>query len=145
MSRYFINHPVFAWVIAIMIVIAGLLSIRSLGVESYPNIAPPQVSVGANYPGASAETVERAVTQIISANLKRSGLFLPIDQAAYIEKVSNVDAQPRFPDWRQINAQALVTGRLQRLRDAAQRLIAAPPWVGAWGRDNAREEKCPRG
>ena len=69
MSRYFINHPVFAWVIAIMIVIAGLLSIRTLGVESYPNIAPPQVGVFAGYPGASAETVERAVTQIIEQQL----------------------------------------------------------------------------
>jgi multidrug efflux pump len=69
MSRYFINHPVFAWVIAIMVVIAGLLSIRSLGVESYPNIAPPQVGVSASYPGASAETVERAVTQIIEQQL----------------------------------------------------------------------------
>jgi multidrug efflux pump len=69
MSRYFIDHPVFAWVIAIMIVIAGLLSIRTLGVESYPNIAPPQVSVSAVYPGASAETTERAVTQIIEQQL----------------------------------------------------------------------------
>src|SRR6476620_4213593 len=69
MSRYFINHPVFAWVIAIMIVIAGVLSIRGLGVESYPNIAPPQVGVNAFYPGASAETVERAVTQIIEQQL----------------------------------------------------------------------------
>src|SRR6476620_12686006 len=69
MSRYFINHPVFAWVIAIMIVIAGLLSIRTLGGESYPNIAPPQVSVSAVYPWASAETTERAVTQIIEQQL----------------------------------------------------------------------------
>ncbi|AXK72708.1 multidrug efflux RND transporter permease subunit [Lysobacter sp. TY2-98] len=69
MSRYFINHPVFAWVIAIMVVIAGLLSIRGLGVESYPNIAPPQVGVFASYPGADAQTVERAVTQIIEQQL----------------------------------------------------------------------------
>jgi len=69
MSRYFINHPVFAWVIAIMIVIAGVLSIRTLGIESYPNIAPPQVGVNASYPGANAETVERAVTQIIEQQL----------------------------------------------------------------------------
>src|SRR6478735_9455920 len=69
MSRYFIDHPVFAWVIAIMIVIAGGLAIRTLGVESYPNIAPPQVSISANYPGASAETTERAVTQIIEQQL----------------------------------------------------------------------------
>ena len=69
MSRYFIEHPVFAWVIAILIVIAGALSIGSLGVESYPNIAPTQVTVGAAYPGASAETTERAVTQIIEQQL----------------------------------------------------------------------------
>jgi len=69
MSRYFIEHPVFAWVIAILIVIAGSLSIGSLGVESYPNIAPTQVGVQAVYPGASAETTERAVTQIIEQQL----------------------------------------------------------------------------
>src|SRR5690606_30906106 len=69
MSRYFIEHPVFAWVIAILIVIAGALSIQSLGVESYPNIAPPQVVVNAQYPGASAETTEHAVTQIIEQQL----------------------------------------------------------------------------
>ena len=69
MSRYFINHPVFAWVIAIMIVISGVLAILGLGVESYPNIAPPQVGVNAIYPGANAETVERAVTQVIEQQL----------------------------------------------------------------------------
>ncbi len=69
MSRYFIEHPVFAWVIAILIVIAGALSIRGLGVESYPNIAPTQVSVGAGYPGANAETTEKAVTQVIEQQL----------------------------------------------------------------------------
>ena len=51
----------------------------------------------------------RGVTQIITSNLQRSGLFAPIDQAAYIEKITNID-QVRFPDWKQINAQALVTG-----------------------------------
>jgi TolB protein len=54
----------------------------------------------------------RSVTQIIASNLQRSGLFAPIDQAAYLERISNFDANPRFADWRQINAQALVTGRV---------------------------------
>src|SRR4249919_3263207 len=85
MSRYFIEHPVFAWVIAILIVIAGGLSIRTLGVESYPNIAPPQVGVFASYPGASAETVERAVTQIIEQQL--SG----IDNLDYFSSSSGSD------------------------------------------------------
>ena len=65
MSRYFIEHPVFAWVIAILIAMGGLLAINGMGVESYPNIAPPQVTVAASYPGASAETTEGAVTQVI--------------------------------------------------------------------------------
>ena len=57
------------------------------------------------------------VTQIITANLRRCGLFAPIDPAAYIEKIASVDAVPRFPDWRAINAQALVTGRMTRQND----------------------------
>ncbi len=69
MSRFFINHPVFAWVIAILISLGGVLAILNLGVESYPNIAPPQVTVGATYPGASADTTERAVTQVIEQQL----------------------------------------------------------------------------
>ena len=59
----------------------------------------------------------RAVTQIIAGDLKRSGLFAPIDPAAYIERIANSDAVPRFEDWRAINAQALVTGRLTRQPD----------------------------
>jgi TolB protein len=58
-----------------------------------------------------------AVTQIITANLQRSGLFAPIDPAAYIERIASIDAVPRFPDWRNINAQALVTGRVGRQND----------------------------
>src|SRR6478672_3000289 len=118
MSRYFINHPVFAWVIAIMIVIAGLLSIGSLGVESYPNIAPPQVSVGANYPGASAETVERAVTQIIEQQL--SG----IDNLDYFSSSSGSDGSASLnltfkpgtnPDTAQMQVQNKVSQATPRL------------------------------
>jgi len=69
MSRFFIDHPVFAWVIAILISLGGVLAIFGLGVESYPNIAPPQVNVSATYPGASADTTERAVTQVIEQQL----------------------------------------------------------------------------
>jgi TolB protein len=57
------------------------------------------------------------VSQIIAANLKRSGLFAPIDPAAFLEKIASVDAVPRFPDWRTINAQALATGRVTRQND----------------------------
>jgi TolB protein len=61
--------------------------------------------------------VAHGVTQVITANLRRSGLFAPIDQSAYPEKISAVDSVPRFPDWRSINAQALVTGRVTRQSD----------------------------
>ena len=68
--------------------------------------------------GAPTETdTARNVTEIISANLQRSGLFAPIDPQAFIEKITNSDAVPRFPDWRVINAQALVTGRITRQSD----------------------------
>ena len=69
MSNFFIDHPVFAWVIAILITLGGVLSIFSLGVESYPSIAPPQVVIIATYPGASASTAEGSVTQVIEQQL----------------------------------------------------------------------------
>ena len=59
------------------------------------------------------------VTQVITNNLKRSGLFAPIDQAAYIEKAINIDAAPQFQNWKTINAQALVTGRMTRQQTGA--------------------------
>jgi TolB protein len=69
-------------------------------------------------PGAPAEAnLTRDITNIIAANLQRSGLFAPINPAAYIERISNTDAVPRFPDWRAINAQALVVGRITRQPD----------------------------
>jgi TolB protein len=61
--------------------------------------------------------VGRLLTSVITNNLKRSGLFLPIDPASFIERIQNFDAAPRFPDWRAINAQALVVGRVSREGD----------------------------
>ena len=72
MARFFINHPVFAWVIAILITLGGIISIVRLPIEAYPEISPPQVTVQTNYPGANADTVERTVTQVIEQQL--SGL-----------------------------------------------------------------------
>ncbi len=65
MARFFIDRPIFAWVIALIIMLAGVLSIRSLPVSQYPSIAPPTVVISANYPGASAKIVEDSVTQVI--------------------------------------------------------------------------------
>ncbi len=69
LSRFFVNRPIFAWVIAIVIMLAGLLAIRTLPVSQYPDIAPPQIRVWAQYPGANAETVARTVTQVIEENM----------------------------------------------------------------------------
>ena len=69
MPRFFINRPIFAWVIAIMIMLAGLLSIKTLPVSQYPPIAPPQITINAMYPGASAQTVQDTVTQIVEQKL----------------------------------------------------------------------------
>ena len=69
MSNFFIDRPIFAWVIAILITLGGMISIMSLGVQSYPDIAPPQVSISASYPGASASTAEGSVTEVIEQQL----------------------------------------------------------------------------
>ncbi len=82
------------------------------------NVQPLPIALPDFVGGAPADVEgARGVTQVITANLKRSGLFAPIDPAAYIEKIGNIDAVPRFDDWRVINAQALVTGRLTRQGD----------------------------
>ncbi len=70
MARFFIDRPIFAWVIAIVIMLAGALSIHQLALEQYPDIAPTQISVSATYTGASAKTVEDSVTQIIEQRMK---------------------------------------------------------------------------
>ena len=69
MSRFFIDRPIFAWVIAIVIMLAGALAIHSLPIEQYPTIAPPSVRISASYPGASAQTVEDSVTQVLEQNM----------------------------------------------------------------------------
>lgn len=69
MARFFIDRPVFAWVISIVIMLAGVLSISQLPIAQYPEVAPPSVSISASYPGASAKTLEDSVVQIIEQNI----------------------------------------------------------------------------
>ncbi|MCL1076148.1 efflux RND transporter permease subunit [Shewanella dokdonensis] len=83
MARFFIDRPIFAWVIAILLMLAGVLAIRSLPVAQYPKIAPPTVVISANYPGASAKTVEDSVTQIVEQSM--TGL----DHMRYITSTSD--------------------------------------------------------
>ncbi|WP_201527642.1 efflux RND transporter permease subunit [Psychrobacter frigidicola] len=70
MSRFFIDRPIFAWVMAIMVMLIGIISVINLPIEQYPRIAPPTVSVSASYPGANAQTVENSVVQIIEQRMK---------------------------------------------------------------------------
>lgn len=69
MANFFIDRPIFAWVLAILLCLTGTLAIFSLPVEQYPDLAPPNVRITANYPGASAETLENTVTQIIEQSM----------------------------------------------------------------------------
>jgi multidrug efflux pump len=83
MPRFFINHPIFALVIAIMVMLVGLLAIKTLPVSQYPQIAPPQITINAMYPGASAQTVQDTVTQVIEQKL------YGIDNLIYMSSTSD--------------------------------------------------------
>lgn len=69
MAKFFIDRPIFAWVLAIIIMLAGALSIIKLPIEQYPNVAPPAVEIQASYPGADAKTLQDSVTQVIEQNM----------------------------------------------------------------------------
>src|SRR3954467_2214549 len=123
LSRVFIDRPIFAWVIAIIIMLAGLGSIFSLPVEQYPDIAPPNVNIRANFPGANAQTVENSVTQIIEQQL--SG----IDGLLYFSSTStsrgSVNISLTFekgtdPDTAQVQVQNKVQQALPRLPQQVQ-------------------------
>lgn len=83
MSRFFINRPIFAWVIAIMVMLTGLLAVRILPVSQYPPVAPPQIAINATYPGASAQTAQDTVTQVIEQKLNG------IDNLIYMSSTSD--------------------------------------------------------
>jgi len=82
------------------------------------NVQPIPMAIPDFVGGTPGDTeAARGITQVITNNLRRSGLFAPIDPAAYIEKIASFDVLPRFPDWRAINAQGLITGRVTRQGD----------------------------
>jgi TolB protein len=98
--------------------IAALPTLHLRAMEPIP-IALPDFLAG----NPAVAELASAIPEIITANLKRSGLFIPIDQAAFIEKITSFDSIPHYADWRAINAQALVTGRITRQPDG--RIAAA--------------------
>jgi multidrug efflux pump len=108
MSRFFIDRPIFAWVIALIIMLMGILAITRLPISRYPNIAPPSVSITASYPGASAKAVEESVTQIIEQSMTEiDGL---IYMASTSDNTGNVSVTLTFtsgtnPDTAQVQVQ----------------------------------------
>ncbi|HEY1929903.1 MAG TPA: efflux RND transporter permease subunit [Caulobacteraceae bacterium] len=90
LSRFFIERPIFAWVVAMVIMLAGILAILTLPVAQYPTIAPPAVTISATYPGASAEVLQTSVTQVIEQQLKG------IDHLLYFSSTSTVNGQAQI-------------------------------------------------
>ncbi|MBT6032105.1 MAG: efflux RND transporter permease subunit [Kordiimonadaceae bacterium] len=124
MARFFIERPVFAWVIAIIIMLAGVLAIRGLPIELYPKVAPPTIAVMSFYPGASAETVENSVTQVIEQRL------VGIDNLQYFSS-SSMDGSSVItltftpetnPDIAQVQTQNKVQGATALLPQEVQAL-----------------------
>ena len=87
MPRFFIDRPIFAWVISILILVMGALSLTKLPVAEYPSIAPPSVAITATYPGASAEMLQNTVTAVIEQQLNG------IDGLLYMGSVSQSSGQ----------------------------------------------------
>lgn len=136
MAHFFIHRPVFAWVLAIFITFAGALSLFTLPLEQYPNIAPPQISVVARYTGASAETVNDSVTQIIEQQMKG------LDGLMYMGSTADSSGQSRSTltfepgtdiDVAQVQVQNALQQTLSRLPNEVQERGIA---VTKGGQDN---------
>ena len=122
-SRFFVRRPVFAWVIAILIMLAGMLAIQTLPVAQYPDVAPPTIQISASYTGASADTLENSVTQVIEQQL--TGL----DNLLYFSSTSSSDGtvsinvtfeQGTDPDTAQVQVQNKVQQAESRLPSEVQ-------------------------
>src|SRR6185503_19332964 len=125
LSRFFIDRPVFAWVIAVVVMLAGGIAAFSLPIEQYPNIAPPAVVITAIYPGADSESLQNSVTQVIEQQL--TGL----DNLLYFSSSSNADGSVMItatfapgtnPDIAQVQVQNKVQAAVPLLPSAVQQL-----------------------
>jgi hydrophobe/amphiphile efflux-1 (HAE1) family protein len=125
MARFFIDRPIFAWVIAIVIMLAGAGSIHQLPLEQYPNIAPPRVSIKANYTGASAQTIQDSVTQVIEQYIQG------VDNLSYMSSTSNASGGANIsltfdagtdPDVAQMQVQNKLQQAMPRLPQIVQSL-----------------------
>ncbi|WP_310530479.1 multidrug efflux RND transporter permease subunit [Novosphingobium sp.] len=123
MSRIFIDRPIFAWVIAIITMLIGGISLYTLPVEQFPDIAPPQVNIRANYPGASAVTLESSVTQIIEQQLTGIDGLLYFSSTSSARGSVNISAtfeKGTDPDIAQVQVQNKVQQALSRLPQQVQ-------------------------
>jgi multidrug efflux pump len=122
-SRFFVQRPIFAWVIAIAIMLAGLAAITTLPVAQYPDVAPPEVNVSAVYPGASSEAVESSVVQVLEQQITGlDGLlyFSSSADSAGSARISLTFAKGTDPDIAQVQVQNKVQQVLSRLPQQVQ-------------------------
>nr|WP_166177592.1 efflux RND transporter permease subunit [Altererythrobacter segetis] len=118
MSRIFIDRPIFAWVLAIVVMFGGVGALFSLPIEQYPDIAPVQVNVFANYPGASAQTIENSVTQVLEQQLTGlDGLLYFSSQSSSrgSANISAIFAKGTDPDIAQVQVQNKIQTAVSRL------------------------------
>src|SRR5690606_8836143 len=123
MSRIFIDRPIFAWVLAIIVMLGGLGALFSLPIEQYPDIAPTQVNIRASYPGASAETIENSVTQVLEQQLTGiDGLLYFSSQSSSRGQASitAIFAKGTDPDIAQVPVQNQISSALSRLPEQVQ-------------------------
>jgi len=122
-SRVFIDRPIFAWVVAIIIMLLGAGSVLSLPVEQYPDVAPPQVNIRATYPGASAETLENSVTQVIEQQLTGIDGLLYFSASSSSRGSATITAtfqKGTNPDIAQVQVQNKIQQALSRLPQQVQ-------------------------
>ena len=122
MAHFFIDRPIFAWVIAIVIMLGGLLALNTLPVSQYPTIAPPSVSIRAEYPGANATTVEDTVTKVIEQNM------IGLDGYMYMTSTSNSYGQSEIritfePGTNPDIAQVQVQNKLQQCQSQLPQVV----------------------
>ena len=124
MSRFFINRPIFAWVISILIMLLGVISVINLPIEQYPRIAPPTINVSASYPGANAQTVEDSVVQVIEQRMKG------LDGLMYMSSSSSSNGSGSVtltfengtdPDTAQVQVQNKLQAAMSALPESVQR------------------------
>jgi multidrug efflux pump len=123
LAQFFARRPVFAWVISIAIMLAGIASIMVLPVAQYPDVAPPSVNISAGYPGASAETVENSVTQVLEQQLTGiDGLlyFSSNSSSSGQASISVTFQQGTNPDTAQVQVQNKVQQAVPRLPSSVQ-------------------------